>query len=268
VLRCTITSSVICEERTMLVPPIATTPRYLSRVAHIIRRTAHQTASLSYSLYYDRLYERRFPFAHRLAQRIESWERQHHRGDIPADESVWSQEYASGRWAFLRGVSELARYSVLVGYLRHLKPGGSVLDIGCGEGLLFRRYRDYGYSRYVGIEISAAALTPLQELQNDATTFVCVDAETYQPKERFDAIVFNETLYYFREPLALAARYAEALHEDGVMLVSTYVGSARARAILRLLKKRFRMVDETTMTHDSATWVCTVFDGAGPKPLN
>jgi len=43
---------------------------------------------------------------------------------------AWEAQYASGRWDYLAQLSELARFSVLAGYICHLKPGGAVLDTG------------------------------------------------------------------------------------------------------------------------------------------
>ena len=56
------------------------------------------------------------------------------------------------------GLDELARYSVIAGYLHHLRAGGSVLDVGSGEGLLADHLRPLGYSRYHGIDLSEAAI--------------------------------------------------------------------------------------------------------------
>ena len=92
----------------------------------------------------------------------------------------------------------MAHYAVLAGYTAYLHP--KELCVGCGEGILFKRYLPYGYSKYVGIEISEAALAKLAEWENKNTNFVKVDAEEYEPTELFDAVVFNEILYYFSEP--------------------------------------------------------------------
>jgi 2-polyprenyl-3-methyl-5-hydroxy-6-metoxy-1,4-benzoquinol methylase len=86
-----------------------------------------------------------------------------------------------------------------------------------------------------------------------------VDAETYEPTEKFDAIIFNETLYYFHEPLVVMARYVQALRPNGIILVSTYGRSARALAILRALKASYPLLDEAQARHAGTVWVCSVF---------
>ena len=123
----------------------------------------------------------------------------------------------------------------------------------------FSRYRPYGYARYLGIDISAAALVMLKQVEDANTTFVCADAETYIPGDRFDVIVFNESLYYFHAPVEAVERYTGALEKHGIMIVSTFTGPARARAILRTLKARHALVDETRVTHAALSWLCSVF---------
>jgi 2-polyprenyl-3-methyl-5-hydroxy-6-metoxy-1,4-benzoquinol methylase len=113
----------------------------------------------------------------------------------------------------MRDLDELPRYSIIAGYLQYLKPGGSVLDVGCGEGLLQQRLGLSGYSKYVGIDISETAINEASSRQDEKTSFICADAVTYTPNELFDVIVFNEALYYFDEPLKMVGKYIQYLNE-------------------------------------------------------
>src|SRR4051812_45338733 len=87
-------------------------------------------------------------------------------GPIPSAER-WDTEYRAGRWAYLGQLSELSRYSVLVGYMTHFRPSGAVLDVGCGEGVLFRRLQPHGYARYVGVDIAESAIASLKAQQHE-----------------------------------------------------------------------------------------------------
>ena len=49
---------------------------------------------------------------------------------------VLEAEYSRGVWDYLSGVEELTRFSVVVGYCHYFHKNGSILEIGCGEGLL------------------------------------------------------------------------------------------------------------------------------------
>jgi hypothetical protein len=45
----------------------------------------------------------------------------------------WESQYRSGYWGYMRQLHELARYSVIVGYLQYLKYGGGSF-FGCQVG--------------------------------------------------------------------------------------------------------------------------------------
>jgi SAM-dependent methyltransferase len=188
------------------------------------------------------------------------------RGDVPAAPEVWDAQYRHGQWHYLRGAAELARYSVLVGYVQHFAPGGAVLDVGCGEGLLQARLRPYGYAKYVGLDLSEVAIKQAAQAEDAHTLFVVHDAAAYQPTEAFDAIIFNESLYYLHEPLAVVRRYARALRAGGVLLTSLYRQSARAEAIGQALSAQYRVLDAVTITHGQTarSWLCQALAPAPP----
>lgn len=178
----------------------------------------------------------------------------------------WEAQYAAGKWDFLTQLSELPRYSVLAGYVCHLGRGGAVLDVGCGQGILLRSLPDAAYSKYVGIDLSASAIAAAQEhrrepQQNERSTFLSADCESYVPGEKFDVIVFNEVLYYLRDPQQLVERYTQSLRGGGVMLVSMCTAARGSAAILGQLKAHYATVAET-LVRDGETrvsWACAVF---------
>ena len=225
-----------------------------------------------YVLYYQLLFGRRFPFSGWLAGRVHAWELATGRGDAPVGKEVWEEQYRHGGWEFMRGFDELARYSVIAGYLHHLRPGGSVLDVGSGEGLLADHLRPFGYSRYLGVDLSEAAIRQAAGRTDAATSFAAADAESYVPPERWDAIVFNECVYYFDDPVGTVRRYEAFLAEGGAFVVSTF-RSRRADVIVRRLIETCSLIEETAITNRKGTWVIRVLrpasaglNPAGPRP--
>lgn len=212
------------------------------------------------ALFYRFVFGRQIPFAAGFEKVITYYEKRQGKSDIPVSADTWETQYLGDKWAYMKQLEELARYSIIVGYIAYLKPGGAVLDVGCGEGILFDRYRPYGYSKYLGIDISEAALAKLAEQQSENTIFIRADAEAYRPTELFDVIIFNEALYYLHEPLTVVKRYSLALKKGGILIISTYTASPRAMAILREIKAKYSLLDETQTTHWSLSWswVCTV----------
>jgi len=181
------------------------------------------------------------------------------RGDgLLQSAQTWDAQYAAGRWDFLADLSELARFSVLAGYICHLKPGGAVLDTGCGQGVLLRRLPGSCYSRYVGIDVSASAIGVARERQNERSTFVAADCEEYSPQAHFDVIVFNEVLCCLHDPLRTVERYAQYLNPGGLLLVSLCTAARGSATILWRLKRAYATVDEVRVVHGGrkVSWVC------------
>ncbi len=174
--------------------------------------------------------------------------------------TTWEAQYAAGRWDFLAELSELARFSILAGYICHLKPGGTVLDTGCGQGVLLRRLPSSCYSKYVGIDVSGSAISVAQQHGNERSTFFAADCEEYSPAELFDVIVFNEVLCCLRDPLDTVERYVRSLNPGGLLLVSLCTAARGSSTILRRLKRAYATVDEVRVVHSGrqVSWVCTV----------
>lgn len=178
---------------------------------------------------------------------------------------TWEAQYAAGKWDFLAELSELSRFSVLAGYICHLKPGGAVLDTGCGQGALLRRLPNDSYSRYVGIDLSASAISAARKQQNERSTFLAADCERYSPEERFDVMVFNEVLCCLRDPLQTVERYVRSLNSGGLVLVSLCLAARGSATILWRLRQAYATVDEVRLVHSArkVTWVCTALRPQG-----
>jgi len=202
---------------------------------------------------------------HALLERAARWlwslaDRGRRSDSLLQSAQTWEAQYAAGRWDFLAQLSELGRFSILAGYICHLKPGGSVLDTGCGQGVLLRRLPSYCYSKYVGIDVSGSAISVAQKQQNERSTFLAADCEEYSPAEHFDVIVFNEVLCCLRDPLRTVERYARSLNPGGLLLVSLCTAARGSSTILRQLKRAYTTVDEVRVVHSGrkVSWVCTV----------
>ena len=197
--------------------------------------------------FYRLAYLRRGPLAG-LAQRLYKGPQQ-----ICADR--WNEEYGSGYWDKLTDVREQARYGVLLAYGQYYCPDASVLDVGCGDGRFFLYLRQCSYRRYLGIDLSEVAVGKASRWADEKSRFVAADANTFEPAEDFDVIVFNECLNYFDDPIAVIGRYARRLTEGGVVLVSMFQHPHTA-AICRRIRQCTPVLDETSVTNSAGTWQC------------
>lgn len=119
----------------------------------------------------------------------------------------------SGDWQNLENGSQAPRYRAIAALI----PAGSgVLDVGCGTAILARFLHED--CRYVGIEPSTVAV----DLARRSETVFHASAEEFQTDSKVDCVVFNEMLYYSRDPIGLLRRYSNYLAPTGRLIVSIY----------------------------------------------
>ena len=138
----------------------------------------------------------------------------------PVARATWDSQYQQGEWDRLGSIDELAHYMVIVGYVRYLFESPSILDVGCGSGRLAQLLSPVPFENYLGVDISSAAIDKACALEVSKSKFETADLETWSPDRKFDAIVFNESLYYARRPVDVLLRYFDSLAADGALIVS------------------------------------------------
>ncbi len=167
----------------------------------------------------------------------------------------WNREYRNGKWEYLHSLCELGHNSILAGYAGFLGVE-SVLDVGCGSGNLPRLLS--GINFYVGIDISPVALSQLSERMGDAFKYQLIEAnfDNFTPTEfKVDLVIFNESLYYSKNPYKTLQSYTKTLTPDGRIAISMFENS-RAPEVWDAVDKLFETMDKTTVTIDDKTWVC------------
>jgi SAM-dependent methyltransferase len=151
--------------------------------------------------------------------------------------------------SFLGGYAQIdVRNAIAATLIRSYAPTAkSVLDVGCAAGLLGVQLAAQGVRRYVGIDLSEVAIQKGREslaaLAGPAFSFQlgAADLVHFSPDgERFDAIVFNEVLYYIpvETAVAQAVRLSGFLQPQGVICV-TCLGDAKSESVFRELLPHF-----------------------------
>jgi 2-polyprenyl-3-methyl-5-hydroxy-6-metoxy-1,4-benzoquinol methylase len=180
------------------------------------------------------------------------------RRPLDYDAAKWDAEYAGGGWAHLQSLVELARYQVVAGWCARLAPGGAVLDLGCGEGILVAPLRQAGYATYLGIDISAEAIGQAQSLGDERTQFRACGWDEFQPDRRFDAVILNETLYYAPNPAFLLERVAAWLTPEGILLVSLTTSGLRDGLmklhLSELIGTKFHRIEQVALHGAGVIW--------------
>ena len=153
----------------------------------------------------------------------------------------WGNEFEAGEFDYFGNVRQLARYSVLVGYVRHLGPTVSILDVGCGAGVLAERLGNATYERYVGIDPVPQAIEQAAHLADERTRFQVVERPSRDLGD-FDVVVCNEVLYGVPDPERLLDDIDSILPSGGSLLTSIWRHPSEV-GLYRMLDARFELVD-------------------------
>lgn len=166
-------------------------------------------------------------------------------------QAYWDQELSGSRASYLGNFSVGCRDTLTLTLVSTLARGAqSLLDVGCAAGSLARAIAPGTLRRYVGVDISTVAIRKAAEswaggpeLRTCNAEFLVSDLAGYQPPAdtHYDAIVFNEVLYYVElEQVAGAVqRYAEMLSPTGILVVSMK-NDPKSHVIMRRLVREYR----------------------------
>jgi 2-polyprenyl-3-methyl-5-hydroxy-6-metoxy-1,4-benzoquinol methylase len=163
------------------------------------------------------------------------------------DQARWEHEYAGGGWEWLKSDDERLHHHIIAAYCDRFGPDAAILDVGCGEGVLHAMLERSGYRRYVGIDISETAIDRMASRSDSRTCFLAANAEALALPERFDVVVVNEVLYYFRDPMAVLARLGTMVSAGACIIVSMaetgFRATLRNQKIWRDLETSLRLLD-------------------------
>ena len=144
---------------------------------------------------------------------------------------------------------------LLKNYLRrNYSSPPNILDVGCGFGTLLEHIPKKWENRYLGIDFSLEAIKAAKRkhLKFTGAQFVNISVEAFRATSSYDAIVFNEVLYYVNLTEVLP-RYASYLttNPPGYIITSNYLGmksKSENQGLQLELKRHYRLVDEMVLT--------------------
>ncbi|HEX3800830.1 MAG TPA: class I SAM-dependent methyltransferase [Verrucomicrobiae bacterium] len=189
--------------------------------------------------------------------RVQKW------GSARQKQKLWDAEFASGRWDFIENTSDDPIYGFIEKYCRN----GNLLDLGCGSGNTGCELADSTYQKYLGVDISEVALekarqrsTALQRAGRN--NYLRSDIFDFTPGEKYDVILFRESIYYIPAPkiVAMLERYLTHLKPGGVIMVRLHDANAEGK-ILTMIESAFKVVENKSLIPGGA--VVVIFNQGG-----
>lgn len=108
------------------------------------------------------------------------------------------------------------RWDFAVDRVSHQRPH-SLLDFGCGDGVLFNKFKALGVRRIIGIDSSSVRLNRVKVNAPYAETYFGLDELT---GKTIDAIVCLDVLDHIYNPVELLQGFHDVLRKDGKLIGS------------------------------------------------
>ncbi len=144
---------------------------------------------------------------------------------------------------------------------------GSVLELGCGQGVLAERIRHLQFHYYCGVDFAENAIKQVTINGDPRFNFVASDIDDFKDDRFYDAIVFSESLYYLLNPMSTLSRYEKRLTLNGVFIISIY-SIPKNNQLWDDLMLNYQCIDFTTVKNKSdMTWRIGVFKPAPSLPV-
>jgi SAM-dependent methyltransferase len=192
-------------------------------------------------------------------------------GPSSVKKRLWDEEFSGGKWNFIDETAGDCVYP----YLEKYAKKGSVLDLGCGPGNTANELKAAAYAKYVGVDVSEAALDKARTRsrvngRDTKNQFAQGDFLKYVPTQQFDVILFRESMYHV--PVGkvkwVLDRFAEYLAPRGVFIVrmNTTGGKlGRPKMMADIMASEFHVVERRQFEGDSGPSVFVLRPKTAPR---
>lgn len=171
---------------------------------------------------------------------------------------LWDREFVSSKWDFIDDTSGDYVYP----HLEKYAAAGNILDLGCGPGNTANELASTAYGKYIGVDISEAALRKAVKRteasgRSGKNEFVQGDFLSYKPTLLFDVILFRESMYHVpvNKVKTILDYYSPYLKDTGVFIVRMVASGAKGRptAALHIMETEFDVIEKHQYGEDAPT---------------
>ena len=171
----------------------------------------------------------------------------------------WNYQYAIGQWDALKDARERERQEVVKDYFIRYANGGSLLEIGAGDGILPELiFKKQHYAHYVGADVADEVMAKANErLGDERHKFIFGNMNDWQIKGMFDVVLFNESINYAQDLSKTFSDATKNLNDGGVFIVSMHEHK-RSPEIWAAFDQSFTVLEQKLVENDFSKWMVKV----------
>ena len=175
----------------------------------------------------------------------------------------WNYQYGIGQWDSLKDSRERERQELVKAYFIKYAEGGSLLEIGAGDGILPELvFQKKHYSTYVGTDVADIVMDKANvRIGDDRHKFMFGDMNNWTITEKFDVVLFNECINYAENLDKTFKDAFKNLKDGGVFIVSMHEHK-RSPEIWAAFERNFTILEQKLVQNDYSKWMVKV---AKPK---
>lgn len=173
---------------------------------------------------------------------------------------LWNRDFSRGRYGSFD--SDVPAQDCMYVFLKKYANGGSILDCGCGAGNTQNKLDAGAYTNYLGIDVSDFAISKAEMRARangrlETNSYVRADFFSYVPIQKFDVILFRDSIYYVARARiqGMLNRYANYLTDRGVFITRMYGGTDTYKPILDDIRRNFEIAEHEELRDQTNTAV-------------
>tara|TARA_A100001015_G_C14748310_1_gene616487 strand:+ start:164 stop:823 length:660 start_codon:yes stop_codon:yes gene_type:complete len=187
------------------------------------------------------------------------------------DHSLINERFEGYNFEKLDEYENIYCYSTISAIINFQKNKQSILDVGCGTAPLLRTIDNNKILKYKGIDFSKLAIKKARKIENKNISFECTDMLKFNDKDKYDIIVFSESIYYLRDNNQieiLIEKYDNFLKQNGLIIISGYF-KVDHRIIFEKFDRRYVLVDNIYLSRNNnkMQWFFRIYRKSNPQNI-
>ena len=168
-----------------------------------------------------------------------------------APAAQWDGFYQDGTYDSLLAPERRHHHRLLAGMIAERRPGGRILEIGCGQGAFYQSLRRLDFATYEGSDIAPVAIDQARarfadDVASGRASFSVADGSSLQAAQAYDAVIIADCLEYLGPVRQTLDRVAAMLAPGGVLGVTQWM-APHPLALWRELKPAVTLLDEAVV---------------------